>query len=283
MLFVGLAAVAISTTVSRPAVSSPPGLVYNSRLHANNVFTPRISTAVIREASEDFHDHLRPRFLDVRDQLKQRRMPCEQLQTNLGRFFVVQPGIWSSDIAWISVDDDATYARFLDFFMRSGVPEQLAPHIDHEHGLRMYSAYYVVRSRAQGTNFHDDFVPEIGTNALSVMSPLANYAAPDFQLLYEDVDGRQRQYRYTHGEAICFGSQFQHTTEPGRASEADGGLHVYLCFTFGSDKEEYWPHIYATQGSYGSRVIRKPCGGTALTDMGKHLRQETDDGAGRSS
>lgn len=183
-------------------------------------------------------------------------------------------GIWSSDIAWVSVDDEATYARFLDLFERSGVPKQVEPLVDHEQGLRMYSAYYVVRSRANGTNFHTDFVASVGTNAFTLMAPLADFAAPDFQLLYEDVDSKPRQYRYKRGEAICFGSHFRHTTEPGHASDADGGLHAYLCFTFGSDKEQYWPLIYETMGTYGSRTIRSPRGETVLTEMGRHLRNE---------
>merc|ERR1719498_1669222 len=121
----------------------------------------------------------------------------------------------------------------------------------------MFSAYYVVRSQATGSNMHVDFVPAVGCNA--------------FQLLYQDLDGVTRQYRYTRGEAICFGSHFQHTTEPGRAAAADGGLHAYLCFTFGSDKEEHFAHVYETQGSYASRVIRTPSGETLLTDIGRHL------------
>jgi hypothetical protein len=263
-----------ATTASRPAVSKTPELVYNQRLHAHNVFTPSISAAVVDEASEIFRRELRPQWLTrySNGQLqKPSELPCDCMQTRLGRFFVVQPGIWSSDIAWISVDDDATHQHYLRLFEQSGIPEQMAPVVDHERGLRMFSAYYVVRSQATGSNMHVDFVPAVGCNAFTLMTPLADFAAPDFQLLYQDLDGVTRQYRYTRGEAICFGSHFQHTTEPGRAAAADGGLHAYLCFTFGSDKEEHFAHVYETQGSYASRVIRTPSGETLLTDIGRHL------------
>ena len=103
------------------------------------------------------------------------------------------------------------------------------------------------------------------------MTPLKDYTAIDFQLQYLDLDGQMQQYRYRRGEAMCFGSDFMHSTEPGSASAADGGPHVYLCFTFGTDRNEYWPHIYETQGSYASRVVRKPDGEPVLTDLGQFL------------
>ena len=37
--------------------------------------------------------------------------------------------------------------------------------------------------------------------------------------------------------------------------------------------DRYWPLIYETQGSYASRVIRRPDGRPALTELGKMLAQ----------
>ena len=186
---------------------------------------------MVAEAAALFDRHLRAPFLAVRDDLQHRtfggfRLPCASLQTWAGRFCVMQPGLWDSDIAWISVDDDQTYLRFEDMFRRSGVARQMESVIDHIDALRVYSAYFVVRSRGNGTNFHSDFVRDIGCNAFTLMTPLADYCAPDFQLLYRDLDGATRQHRYKHGEALCFGSDFEHSTEPGHAREADGGMRL---------------------------------------------------------
>ena len=197
-----------------------------------------------------------------------------RVETGAGRFFVIQPGLWDSDIAWISVDEDANYDVFVDMFRRSGVAQQMDSVVDCIDKLQVYSAYYVVRSKGKGTNYHADFVDAIGCNAFTLMTPLADYAAADFQLLYRDLDGATRQHRYRRGEALCFGSDFVHSTQPGRALEGvDGGIHVYLCFTFGTDKTEYWKDIYATQGSYASRVVRRPDGRPVLTELGKMLEQ----------
>ena len=46
---------------------------------------------------------------------------------------------------------------------------------------------------------------------------------------------------------------------------------MYLCFTFGTDREQYWPQILETIGSYGTRVMRSPSGKEALTDIGRYL------------
>lgn len=60
----------------------------------------------------------------------------------------------------------------------------------------LYNSYFVVRSAATGANLHTDYVPSVGTNAFTVMTPLRDYKSDGFQLLYLDADGAQRQYRY---------------------------------------------------------------------------------------
>ena len=82
-------------------------LRYNQHLHANNVVTPRISRDVLDEASDIFYGTLRSPFLSKRDGLQASRMPCAQLQTDLGKFFVVQPGGRSAEHALACTSEDS--------------------------------------------------------------------------------------------------------------------------------------------------------------------------------
>ena len=110
------------------------------------------------------------------------------------------------------------------------------------------------------------------------MTPLDDYSvAPSsddqFQLLYHDYgtsaesknttpmaesDRGVRRYTYRKGKALAFSSLFSHSTEPGRSQSASRP-HVYLCFTFGTDKMEHWPSIYESC-SYQTRVLASPDG-----------------------
>ena len=148
--------------------------------------------------------------------------------------------------------------------------------IDYTERFRLYSAFFVVRTACDGVHFHTDWADDVGTNAFTLMTPLADYPiAPNesggqFQLLYRDYEhsfdsmgediaqgAGVHRYIYRKGEAIVFGSHFSHSTEPGRP--AADAPQVYLCFTFGSDKAEHWPSVFASCG-YQARVLAGPDG-----------------------
>ena len=111
--------------------------------------------------------------------------------------------------------------------------------------------------------------------SFTLLTPLEDYATTDFQLLYEDSSGEMRQYRYRAGEAIVLASHFMHSTEPGAADpEANGRPHVFLCFTFGSDKAEHWPAIAPVINGYQSRFLHRFDGVSELTQIGAYLEGE---------
>ena len=87
----------------------------------------------------------------------------------------------SSDLAWISVNDEATYEAFRDIFEMSGIAERLAPACDLAQGgsMRLFSSFYVVRSRCADTNFHTDWADAVGTNAFTLLTPLYDYTTDD--------------------------------------------------------------------------------------------------------
>jgi hypothetical protein len=105
-----------------------------------------------------------------------------------------------------------------------------------------------------------DYTPGCGTNAYTLMTPLENMpAAGDGHLAYLDARGRACIYRYKKGTAIVIGTSFLHGTQV----VATGQPRAFLCFTFGSDKEKYWPEV-KNSIYYQSRLICTP-GGTLLT------------------
>ena len=150
-----------------------------------------------------------------------------------------------------------------------------------------------VRTCCTKPDLHVDYSPEVGTTALTLMTPLYSEftAVEDFQLLYESGDNKKlRRYRYRLGEAIAFGAGFVHSTEPGSAaalpaettaqaakpefvsvgndsSNALRRAHAYLCFTFGSNHPDRWASIAETIDGQQSRQISRP----AQLDGGQRL------------
>jgi hypothetical protein len=183
-------------------------------------------------------------------------------------------GQWRSDLAWISVDDPPTYRAFEALFQRSRLAATFAPVVEHDHTLRLYTAFYVVRTACAAPYFHTDFGRAVGHSALVMMTPLDDFAPSAhtdenaaFQLLYEAGDpeargdtapGEVRQYDYKRGKAIVFSSRFRHATQPGKAANAP---HVYLCFVFGTDRTFHWPAIVQALEYLQSRMIARPDGG----------------------
>jgi len=211
------------------------------------------------------------------------REPYSDMATAAGTFFS-QKVTWNSDLLWVSVDDRPAFAKFEQLFQRMRLPEHFASVVPHRAVLRLYSAFFVVRSRCDAPNWHTDYWPPVGTDALTLITPLRDFDETDsFQLRYQShqqpparggaaggggggggadggADGGEvRRYAYQKGRAIVFGSRFEHTTEVG--SGRDGQVHAYLCFTFGTDQQQRWGEI--------SRTLGTPACGKGVLGMGR--------------
>jgi len=216
---------------------------------------------------------------------------------------------WASDITWVSVDDEATHAQFERLFRACDLEAFFGPICGCRDRLRMFSASYVVRSRCETPNFHYDYISAVGARALTLMAPLKQYSRPEasnadlFQLLYEEAEpasgeaeactgeaegdawatrkskgaggGRIRRQEYAFGKAVVFGAGFRHSTEPGSSTEPGGEPHVFLCFTFGTDRQEAWPLIAQTIDGDQSRMLCRPDGEIVLTQLGRSMQKET--------
>jgi hypothetical protein len=270
---------------------SDVSLWHQRQLDAPNAWELDVPVDVIDEASALFERAgLREHFCKLREGWEWRAA----LQTPEGRFFAMraygprgdasrEPHApagddlpYQSDLTWISVDDAQAYGALCDIFAKLDVERQLAPLVEHTGKLRVYSAFFVVRTVCSSPTFHTDWKEVVGTNALTLMTPLSNFPIEEspngtFQLLnrdfqstiryYYDEAGDDtdtsgvRTYPYSKGKAIIFGSNFLHSTEPGRATSSDRP-NVYLCFEFGSDMGSHWPAIVSTIG-YQTRLLAR--------------------------
>lgn len=246
---------------------------YNRRLRAHNVWEVAIDPALVDEAAALFYEG------DAFAAGLRSPDPISQVDSAAGPFFCRRVS-WDSDIAWVAVDDRRAYDRFDDLFRRMHVHEAFEGIVPHDHRLRLYSAFFVARTRCAGPTWHSDYFAPVGTDALTLLTPLRDFAERDsFQLNYravpqsqplDDTSGAVQRYQYQRGRAIVFGSGFEHSTEPGETAEAGSAPHVYLCFTFGTDRQERWGDISKTLGSQ-SRVIVHPDGEMRLSATGEEI------------
>lgn len=160
---------------------------------------------------------------------------------------------WKSDIRWISAVTPEAFDTFQSAFDRLAIAERVAPFLDLEQAVRLYSGFIVIRSNCQEPNFHLDWI-KTNNEAFTLMTPITANAA-GFGLLYRQLQGDVAEYDYKTGEAIVFGDHFVHSTKPGESEQPV----ALLCFCFGTDKMEHWDKIRATAG-YQSRMVRQPDG-----------------------
>lgn len=167
-------------------------------------------------------------------------------------FFSCRPK-WDSDIEWISVDTPTAYEFFLSRFNRLEIGNQLAPYIDFEKELVVYSAFIVTRSVCEELNFHADW---LGANndAFTMLTPISDNAAR-FGLLYKNMFGAIEEYDYKTGKALVFGDHFIHSS---RMDRFDTPLAL-LSYTFGTDKMSRWEAISKTAAKQ-SDLFRQPDG-----------------------
>ena len=74
-------------------------------------------------------------------------------------------------------------------------------------------------------------------------------------LIYKDIDGKDRKYKYEVGKGIVFGSDFIHSTDKGISTSPS----VLLSMTFGTDKMNLWEPISKT-ALYQVNLVRLPNG-----------------------
>ena len=254
------------------------GKYFNPLFGAHNIWEIDVNTDLIDEAADIFYNGAP--FAE----LQQPGEPYVGLKTRIGEFFA-QRVSWKSDIAWISTDDASSFARMQSIFDGLRLSERFASIVPHTRQLRLYNAFFVSRSWCDAHNFHTDYFEDVGTDALTLITPLRDFKERDsFQLTYmrenrtaaqDSFEPQIDRYMYKKGRAIVFGSQFLHSTEPGRGHK--GEVHAYLCFTFGTDRQGAWPRIAKTLDTQ-SRVVMHPDGQLALSKIGREIERMVQGG-----
>ena len=103
-------------------------------------------------------------------------------------------------------------------------------------------------------------------------------AYQDGHLLYKDIAGNPRVYEYQYGRAVCFGSGFEHATQPSESTEAK----VFLQISVGTDRfDRYWaPHLAPPNGPpLGSHEHMKEIYALLGIDPACHTGYAADGGA----
>lgn len=155
---------------------------------------------------------------------------------------------------WVSNNNWYTYGLFRDFFDALNIEDSVKELVDFNEDITLYSGYFVVGDRSDKEYWHVDYRP--GANAYTLITPLFDLQTGQGNLLYKNKDRAVRIYPYKMGEAIIFGDQFSHSTEPYTRTDDTRVLHS---LQFGTDKLDHWNILKKTIASQ-SQFLVLPCG-----------------------
>ena len=217
-------------------ISGYPIERYNDELCAKNVIELDLDAEIVKASYDEVSDILDGTFFEG---LR------ESPESGIGLYSVC-PG-WNGDLCWISSGNKAGFAFFDKYFELLDVAAKTKSVLDDCGELIMYSGFFVTRSTTNDSYYHVDYEAEVGTNALTLMTPVKPTGKIG-NLLYHDDKGEENIYRYSPGTAVCFGGGFSHSTEPFQSAEP----YVFLCFTFGVTDMELWDSIAVTAANQGA-------------------------------
>ena len=168
MRVTGVTLVPLSMTRS-PNSAMSPGVItmsmtplYSKSFSAANVWECDVPTTAIDKAAK--------LFAGVRSQWDWNerghgeaaaRRVQRQFSTHDGSsFFELRREGWRSDISWVSADDEKTHGSLREVFEAFNLDETPFGELVPGGKLRMFGAFYVVRSSCKDHNWHCDFVPK---------------------------------------------------------------------------------------------------------------------------
>ncbi len=225
------------------------------RIGANlNCFTYRFDEALLDGFREIYTDQISP-YLDRPEQ----RALYGGGYTKSGDFNAHGQSYYytsygTNPLLWVSSNSWQTYQQFERVFALFDFHDEIKERLDCDAMVRLYCGFFVVGDRADDETFHVDYRP--GGNAYTFLTPLFPIDPTHGNLLYKDEKGTTQTYRYKTGEAVIFGDQFEHGTQPYRQSDK---TRVLFSLQLGTDKIEYWDILKQTIASQ-SRFLVLPCG-----------------------
>ena len=167
-----------------------------------------------------------------------------------GPFFFLSAK-WKSDLMWISMNSVEMLRKAkLELFDLLDLSSVVSG-IQIEEEVRCYNCFFLRRSTCHGYNWHKDFSSTNYQGFTIIVPLLAMQEETRGHLAYRE-HGKTKLYTYTLGRGIVFSDGFVHSPHPFEGEVPA----LFLCFTFGSDKEEYWRSILACLHTQSRRVCR---------------------------
>ncbi len=167
---------------------------------------------------------------------------------------------WNGDLCWVSAGNLAGFQFFEDLFEDLNIAGKTQSTLADPRERIMYSGFFVTRSRTQQPYYHNDYSDDVGTHAMTLMTPVQPEKVTG-NLLFQDQNDKEQIYQYVRGTAICFGGAFYHSTQPFESDRR----HIFLCFTYGVKSMEHWNSIAETVTDQGL-LYRHPTRGIVRTE-----------------
>jgi len=160
----------------------------------------------------------------------------------------------ATPLLWVSNNNIRTYNIFKSFLRSLDIIDDIKQLVDYKKSLRMYCGFFVVGNKMDRETWHVDY--HNNANAYTLITPLFELDELHGNLIYKNEYSMVKKYRYKMNEAIIFGDNFHHATEP---YEQTDKLRIMLSLTVGTDKIEYWDILKKTIGDQSNFMIL-PCG-----------------------
>lgn len=168
------------------------------------------------------------------------------------RYFIVS--YKEAPLLWVSNNCHNSYNMFKNFFDQLAIIEPVKALIDCDKTVIMNAGFFIVGNHLTNPLWHVDYDP--GANGFSLVTPLFPLSDTHGDLLYVDTAQQTQRYAYEYGEAIIFGDNFIHTTEPYPKTSPE---RVLLSIALSTDKLQYWDILKQTIGQQ-TPFYRLPCG-----------------------
>jgi hypothetical protein len=219
-----------------------------------NAYTIPFAENLLNEIRESYRRELQPILTLPQNQIlfEGGRAIRQTLGAATGEYFATS--YKTHPLLWFSTHTPHAYQIYRRFFDNLGIEDEVKALVDHDRKIVMYCGFLVIGAHISHHSWHVDYFP--GANAYSLLTPLFPLEPGHGNLLYTDLDQRAQRYSYAMGEAIMFGENFPHCTEPYAGT---GGLRVLVTLQFGTDKLQHWPVLRQTIESQSEYLIL-PCG-----------------------
>jgi hypothetical protein len=219
-----------------------------------DVFKLRFDVNLLAEIRESYRQELHDALLDPENRrlFEGGQQYLQPIGRSNDKYYLATYG--PHPLLWLSADAPETYQIYERFLRGLDFDSDAKRLVDFDQRLIMYAGFLVVSDRAPRSSWHADYFA--GANGLTLITPLFELDRGHGNLLYRLRGDEVATYRYQLGEALIFGEEFYHCTEPYNSTDR---LRVLVSISFGTDKIDHWKVLRETIAGQ-SRFLILPCG-----------------------